>query len=295
MALNIDDLQLLIDIVACGSFSQAAARRGWSQPQVSQRVGVLEADLDAQLFQRHRRGAIPTAACLSFLPAVQEALATLEAGRTAIQGAPALPRMTLACMPSLASVVFGPILVALAKAPMEIRCSTDHSQTIMENLLSAKAQFGFILKCPAVAGIQMERIWRSPIVAVVHKRHPLAKSGALTLTDIANEQLAPQFWGDGCDQLINQLRSLRSVSGPIHAIQPASAAREMAMEHGFLTFMPEVAVKRDLREGRLIKLNISDLPLWEWEVMMAWRSGKRSDVSKQLVIDTVRAMAADWA
>ncbi|NHQ86522.1 LysR family transcriptional regulator [Iodobacter sp. HSC-16F04] len=295
MALNIDDLQLLIDIVACGSFSQAAARRGWSQPQVSQRVGLLEAGLGAQLFQRHRRGAIPTAACMSFLPSVQEALATLEAGRTAIQGAPALPRMTLACMPSLASVVFGPILVALAKAPMEIRCSTDHSQTIMENLLSSKAQFGFILKCPAVAGIQMERIWRSPIIAVVHKRHPLAKSGALTLADIANEQLAPQFWGDGCDQLINQLRSLRSASGPIHAIQPASAAREMAMEHGFLTFMPEVAVKRDLREGRLIKLAISDLPLWEWEVMMAWRSGKRSDVSKQLVIDTVRAMAADWA
>jgi LysR family transcriptional regulator, pca operon transcriptional activator len=295
MALNIDDLQLLVDIVACGSFSQAAARRGWSQPQVSQRVSLLEADLGAQLFQRHRRGAIPTAACLSFLPAVQEALATLDAGRIAIQGAPALPRMTLACMPSLASVVFGPILVALAKAPMEIRCSTDHSQTIMENLLSAKAQFGFILKCPAVAGIQMERIWRSPIIAVVHKRHPLAKSGPLTLADIANEQLAPQFWGDGCDQLINQLRSLRSVSGPIHAIQPASAAREMAMEHGFLTFMPEVAVKRDLREGRLIKLNISDLPLWEWEVMMAWRSGKRADVSKQQVIDTVRAMAADWA
>ncbi|AMC34895.1 LysR family transcriptional regulator [Janthinobacterium sp. B9-8] len=295
MALNIDDLQLLIDIVACGSFSQAAARRSWSQPQVSQRVSLLEADIGAQLFQRHRRGVIPTAACLSFLPAVQEALAALEAGRTAIQGAPALPRMTLACMPSLASVVFGPILVALAKAPMEIRCSTDHSQTIMENLLSGKAQLGFIIKCPAVAGIQMERIWRSPIIAVVHKRHPLAKSGQLVLTDIANEQLAPQFWGDGCDQLISQLRSLRSVSGPIHAIQPASAAREMAMEHGFLTFMPEVAVKRDLREGRLIKLNISDLPLWEWEVMMAWRSGKRADISKQRVIDTVRAMAPDWA
>ncbi|WP_206434442.1 substrate-binding domain-containing protein [Iodobacter ciconiae] len=192
-------------------------------------------------------------------------------------------------------MVLAPILVALAKAPMEIRCSTDHSQTIMENLLSGKAQLGFIIKCPSVAEIQMERIWRSPIIAVVHKRHSLAKAGKLTLADIANEQLAPQFWDDGCDQLINQLRSLRSVSGPIHAIQPASAAREMAMEHGFLTFMPEVAVKRDLHEGRLIKLTISDWPLREWEVMMAWRSGKRADISKHQVIDTVRAMAADWA
>jgi len=295
MALSLDDLQLLLDIEACGSFSQAAARRGWSQPQVSQRVSLLEADLGTQLFQRHRRGAIATAACLGFLPSVKEALAALESGRQALQGAPALPRMQLACMPSLASVIFGPILVALAKAPLEIRCNTDHSPNIMEQLLSSKAQLGFILKCPPMAGIQMERIWRSSIVAVVHKRHPLARSGVLSLADIANEQLAPQFWGDGCDQLISQLRSYRTASGPIHAIQPASAAREMAMEHGFLTFMPEVAVKRDLREGRLIKLAISDLPVWEWEVMMAWRSGKRSDSSKQLVIDTVRAMAADWA
>ncbi len=29
--------------------------------------------------------------------------------------------------------------------------------------------------------------------------------------------------------------------------------------------------------------------------MVAWRSGKRVDDSKQRVLDTVRAMAADWA
>ena len=59
--------------------------------------------------------------------------------------------------------------------------------------------------------------------------------------------------------------------------------------------MPEVAVKRELREGRLVKLDLQDLPVSEWEVMVAWRSGKRVDASKQRVLDTVRAMAADWA
>ena len=295
MSLSVDDLQLLVDIVDCGSFSQAAARRRWSQPQVSQRVSLLEADLRAQLFQRHRRGALPTAACHAFLPAAKEAIATLEQGRKAIQSAPALPLVTLACLPSLASVVFGPILVALAQAPMEIRCRTDHSPAIMEELLTGKSQLGFVLKCPPMAGIQMERIWRSRIVAVVHRNHKLARSKPKTLAAIANEQLAPQSWGDGCFQLIEQLRGLRTVPGPIHTVQPASAAREMALEHGFLTFMSEVAVKRELREGRLVKLDLQDLPVSEWEVMVAWRSGKRVDASKQRVLDTVRAMAADWA
>lgn len=294
MAIGMDDLQLLVDIVDCGSFSQAAARRGWSQPQVSHRVGLLEADVGAALFQRHRRGALPTAACDAFLPAAREAIAALDRGRKAIQSSPSLPRVTLACLPSLASVVFGPILVALAQAPLEIRCRTDHSSAIMEELLTDKSQLGFVLKCPPMAGIQMERMWRSPIVAVVDANHHLAHTGPQTLTAIANEPLAPQAWGDGCYQLIDQLRALRTVAGPIHTVQPASAAREMAMEHGFLTFMPEVAVKRELRAGRLVKLELQDLPLWEWEVMVAWRSGKRVDASKQRVLDTVRAMAVDW-
>lgn len=294
MAIALDDLLLLVDIVACGSFSQAAARRGWSQPQVSQRVSALEADIGAQLFQRHRRGAQPTAACDAFLPSAQAALAALEQGRQAVQSAPALPRVTLACLPSLSSVVFGPILLALAQAPIEIRCRTDHSPAIMEELLTGKSQLGFVIKCPPMAGIQMEKLWRSPIVAVVHKSHPLAKSKPRTLAEVANARLAPQSWGDACYLLIDLLRTLRTVPGPIHTVQPASAAREMALEHGFLTFMPEVAVKRDLREGRLVKLDLQDLPLWEWEVMVAWRSGKRVDANKQMVLDTVRAMAPDW-
>lgn len=295
MSISIDDLTLLLDIVACGSFSQAAARRGWSQPQVSQRIAALEVEVGTQLFLRHRRGAVATAACQAFLPAARAALAALDEGRKAVQGAPALPRVTLACLPSLASVIFGPVLLALAEAPFEIRCSTDHSPAIMERLLTGAAEVGFVLKCPPMAGIQMERIWCSPIVPVVSKHHPLARAGVLTLAEVANERLAPQFWGDGCDELLALLRPHRTVQSPLHAIQPASAARELAMEHGFLTFSPEVAVKRDLREGRLIKLQISDLPLWQWEVMMAWRAGKRPDAPKQQVLDTVRAMAPDWA
>jgi DNA-binding transcriptional LysR family regulator len=164
----------------------------------------------------------------------------------------------------------------------------------MEELLTGKSQLGFVIKCPPMAGIQMEKLWRSPIVAVVHKSHPLAKSKPRTLAEVANARLAPQSWGDACYLLIDLLRTLRTVPGPIHTVQPASAAREMALEHGFLTFMPEVAVKRDLREGRLVKLDLQDLPLWEWEVMVAWRSGKRVDANKQMVLDTVRAMAPDW-
>jgi DNA-binding transcriptional LysR family regulator len=293
MSIDFDDLRLLLDIVACGSFSQAAARRRWSQPQVSQRIGALEQQVGAQLFRRHRRGAMPTEACLAFLPCARDALAALDAGRLAVRGTPALPQVTLACLPSLASTVFGTLLPALVNSRLEIRCTTDHSPIIMDMLLTDRAQLGFVLNCPAVAGIRLERLCVSPIVAVVRRGHPLAH--ARTLADVANAQLAPQYWGPECDALISLLRAHRTVAQAIHTIQPSSAALELAAEHGFLTFMPEISAARLLRNGQLQRLALADLPPWEWELMVAWRSGKRPDIAKETVLQQVRALAKDWA
>ncbi|WP_426341803.1 LysR family transcriptional regulator [Pseudoduganella sp. S-14] len=291
MALNFDDLALLVEIVESGSFSQAAARRRWSQPQVSQRVAALEEQLGVQLFTRHRRGATATPACKTFLPAAQQALDAIAAGKLAVQGAPALPQVVLDCVPSLASLVFGPLLLKLADAPLEIRCTTDHSPVIMEKLLTGRAHLGFVLKCPAIAGIQLERLYSSPIVAVVRRGHPLTRRNALKLADVANARLAPQFWGEACDELIRMLRAHRRNDSPVHAIQPASAAIELALEHGFLTFMPEMAAARQLKLGSLVKLEIGDLPRWEWEAMVAWRSGKRPDAAKLRVLQAVRELS----
>ena len=106
MAMTLDDLQLLLDVANRGSFSKVAAIRGWSQPMVSQRIAVLEQELGQSLFRRHRRGATPTPACEQFLPAATAALSALEGGRLAMQGAPALPRIRLSCLPSLTTAVF---------------------------------------------------------------------------------------------------------------------------------------------------------------------------------------------
>ncbi|BEV71619.1 LysR family transcriptional regulator [Paludibacterium sp. THUN1379] len=294
MSVSLSDLALLIDVAERGSFSQAAALRGWSQPQVSQRIAVLEAELGHALFQRHRRGAIPTAACEQFLGPARQALAAFRQGQEALLAAPPLPRIHLSCLPSLTTPVFGPLLLRLVDAPFEIRCHTDHSPQIMQTVLTGEIDVGFVLKCPAIAGVQVEPLWRSPIVPVVSPDHPLARQAApLKLADVANYRIAPQYWGQACEELIRRLWLVRLHSSAIHAIQPASAAREMAFSHGFLSFLPELSVREDLKAGRLIRLQIPELPEWLWEVMMAYRSGKRPSTAKQTVLEAARALAAD--
>ncbi|MBV8645901.1 LysR family transcriptional regulator [Paludibacterium sp.] len=293
MSVSLEDLALLIDVAELGSFSQAAARRGWSQPQVSQRIAVLETELGQALFRRHRRGAEPTSACELFLVSARQAVQAFQQGQEALLAAPPLPRIHLSCLPSLTTPVFGPLLLRLVDAPFEIRCHTDHSPQIMQSVLTGDIDVGFVLKCPAIAGVQVEPLWRSTIVPVVAAHHPLARiEGPLTLKTVADHRIAPQFWGDGCEELIRRLWLVRQRQSAIHAIQPASAARDMALHHGFVSFLPELSVRDDLGRGNLVKLHIPELPEWQWEVMMAYRSGKRQDEAKQIVLDTARALAA---
>lgn len=220
MSMDLDDLQLLLDVAELGSFSQAAAIRGWSQPLVSQRIAQLEESLGAPLFQRHRRGVTPTRACEEFLPSARSALAILSEGRLALQGAPALPCIRLSSLPSLTSVVFGSLLMELVDEPFEIRCTTDHSGEIMQSLLTGEADIGFVLKRPPVAGLQMELLCCSPIIAIASPLHPLAGCHGLTLEDIADQRLAPQVWGPGCDVFIQQLRRLRRAASPCMRCSP---------------------------------------------------------------------------
>ena len=91
------------------------------------------------------------------------------------------------------------------------------------------------------------------------------------------------------------MRLLRQVTSPLHAIQPASAARELALEHGFITLMPALAITRDLEFGRLVRLDVTDLPPDHWDVMMAWRSGKRPNPAKERVLEAARTLARRWS
>jgi len=294
MSLLISDLELLRDVAERGSFSQAAAARGWSQPQVSQRIAQLEASLGTQLFQRHRRGAVATPACLLYLESVKRALSELSLGRQAIQGAAVLPEARVGCPPSLASLVFSPLVAALAEQPVELFCHTDHSPELMERVLAGRLKVAFVFNRPTITGIQLELLARSPIVAMVAADHPLAQSGPLPLAAIADARISPQSWGQDAEALVRLLRQHRRAPLPLHTNQPATTACELALEHGFIVFMPAIAALRELSRGQLKVLELSDLPQWEWEVMMAYRAGKRPDAARELVLQAAREIGHGW-
>ena len=96
-------------------------------------------------------------------------------------------------------------------------------------------QVGFVLKCPPMAGIQMERIWCSPIVPVVHKRHPLAQRGELTLAEVDHYgRVTPESLraalGDAPDEVA--LVSVMLANNEVGTINDITALTAVTRQHG---------------------------------------------------------------
>ena len=84
--MNIADIQTFVAITELGGFTHAARRLHRSQPAISRRLGILEHELGAPLFERLRGHARLTEAGRVFLPHAEAALASLRDGRDAVRG-----------------------------------------------------------------------------------------------------------------------------------------------------------------------------------------------------------------
>lgn len=65
-------LQSLLEVVRLGSIAEAARSLNLTSAAVGQRIKTLERDLNADLLTRTGHKAVPTEACLHFLPRIQE-------------------------------------------------------------------------------------------------------------------------------------------------------------------------------------------------------------------------------
>jgi DNA-binding transcriptional LysR family regulator len=79
------EIQAFVTIARTGSFTAAAGELGISQPAVSRRVELLEAELGQPLFDRIHSGARLTAAGEAFLPHARHVLSAVRDGMAAVE------------------------------------------------------------------------------------------------------------------------------------------------------------------------------------------------------------------
>lgn len=259
---SLDQLRTFIAAVEEGSFSAAARKLRRAQSAVSEMVSALEEQIGVPLFDRSGRYPKLTAAGTVLLADARGVVSGVDFMKARARG------MSAGLEPELSAVVdvFFPI-VALTSAAKEfrekfpgtpLRLYVEALGGVFQPLLDGRASLGVAGPLPLMPGnISAERLSDTGLVIVAAHDHPLAAiEGPIPRTELAKHT-----------QLVLTDRSNLSAGREFGVMSPATwRLSDLFAKHAFLLNglgfggMPLHTVKPDLDSGRLVALNIEDVP-----------------------------------
>ncbi|MGY6269374.1 LysR family transcriptional regulator [Achromobacter denitrificans] len=206
MQWTLDQLRQFAAAAQAGSFSAAARRLGRAQSAVSTSVGLLEADLGVELFDRSRRNATLTPAGEVMLQEARELLRQAggleQRARSFAGGQDA--RLSIALDEALPHLVLGALLKELAARfpALELTQLNGTATEVADYVQQGRASVAFHFDRgdpgPAFAHRYLGNAAQGIFVA---RGHPLAALAAVGRSDLArHRQLVMQM--DGVDDLV---------------------------------------------------------------------------------------------
>ncbi|PPJ13905.1 LysR family transcriptional regulator [Nocardia nova] len=167
-------LRVVREAARCGSFSGAADRLGYTQSAVSRQISLMEQAAGHPLFERHARGAAPTAAGQVVVRHAEAVLAELDSTREQLDRLTAGPPATVrvgAFSTAMAALV--PRAVAATSARVPLREGTS------PRLLTAVARGRLDLAVVTETGmlpddVEVELLLDDPLLVAVAPSHRLA-------------------------------------------------------------------------------------------------------------------------
>ncbi|NRP90727.1 HTH-type transcriptional activator AllS [Ensifer adhaerens] len=259
---SLDQLRTFVAAADEGSFSAAARRLRRTQSAVSESIANLEAQLAVTLFDRSARYPQLTAQGNVLLADARTVVGAVDFMKARAKG------IAGGLEPELTAVidVFFPI-ATIADVSHEfrrefpvtpLRLYVEALGAAMQPVIDGRASFGIVGSLPTLpAGLVAERITSVEFVMVAAARHPLAQLEGL----IPREELARHV------QLVLTDRSDLSTGREFGVMSPLTwRLADLFAKHAFLLSglgwggMPLHAIEKDITEGRLIELNIEDVP-----------------------------------
>ncbi len=239
---SIASLRLVAKIVQTGKLTIAANQIHLSQSAASHALRILETQLGAPLFHRHRDGLHLSDAGRKLLPAIETILNGLDTLRSEAAGWTTLEsgNLRIAAVPSLAATILPPLLRQYSERfpKIEIALFEGTDDEVHDWLQCGFAHVGFAaLPLPGIAGVE---ILRDEWLALVPKR-TFAARGSITLRELSAARFLMS--GGGCERHIQKIfaDAHLSVNQPL-LIKQMPTIQAMVREGLGVSLVPSLSV-----------------------------------------------------
>ncbi|MEO3475290.1 LysR family transcriptional regulator [Roseomonas sp. CAU 1739] len=192
MRLPLRALVYVVAVADAGSISGAARRLRLSQPSISEAVAACEAEFGFPLFVRHHaRGVSPTPAGARVLAEARALLAHAEDFSHAARAMGRDPsgEITVGCFVSIAPRFIPALLAGFRGAFPRVRVAVEEGNhdAVLDGLLDGRTELALAYDYALRPGLDAESLAHLPPHAVLPVTHRLARRGAVTLADLAEE------------------------------------------------------------------------------------------------------------
>jgi DNA-binding transcriptional LysR family regulator len=259
---EIDQVETFLAVATFGGFHRAAEALRVSQPAVSARIKALEQSLGVSLFSRSRSGLTLSEAGRTLRPFAEQLLRTASLARQAVHEAQPGKGGPLQIAAALSiSVYFLPdVLKRFQRVHpnLIVTIRSGHSKEVLELVLQEEVEIGLArsLQHPEVETLSLRD---DPLLLVNHPKQGPKYAKRARLEEVAGWPLIFYERGSSDWTLTHSLfRSAGLVPNVAMEADSIETAKRMVERGLGLAFLPQLAVGRELRLGKLNPITLVD-------------------------------------
>ncbi|HEY1271674.1 MAG TPA: LysR substrate-binding domain-containing protein [Terriglobales bacterium] len=260
--MEIDQIETFLAVATYGGFHRAAEALRLSQPAISARIRALEESLGVSLFARGPSSFSLSAAGNALRPVAEQILRTVALARQAVHEVQpsAAGALRIGAALSVCTYFLPDVLKAYQEShpKLMVNLRSGNSAQVLKMVLEDEVDIG-VARSLVHPEVETMPLRDDPLVLVVHPAFAGARRRKVRLEEIESWPLI--FYDRGSSDwtlshgLFRHAGLLPNVVLEVETIEASKRMIERKLGYGFL---PQIAVIQELRQGKLISVEIVD-------------------------------------
>jgi len=294
--MDLQQLETFLAVVEERSFSRAAQRMLRTQPAVSQVIRKLEDELGEPLFERASRDGSLTAAGEVLRSYAERMVGLRQEAASAVRELKTLERGQLNLAANEYTTLYLlPLLDRFRHISPHISLAVQRSlaSRIPDELVARRAELGVLSFRPDPEQFCSVQVYSDPVAFVVHAGHPLAGRRRVHLRELGGQNFVAHNVPSPMRRQIIATFAEHKTPLNIGVELPSLEAvkRFVAMGNG-VAFLPQIAAAREIEQGELAKVPISEVKL-ERQLRLVYRRAAVLSHSAMAFLQVVRAFSTE--
>ena len=287
--MDFGQIEAFVQVATHSSFSRAAESLQLTQPSITARIQSLERELGEEMFERGGRGVKLTDAGRVFLPCAERILQQIQEARDAVDE---VRHVQMGSLRLGAAITFSTyVLPGLLHRwrqefpGVDVVIRTGRSEQVMNLLLTDEVQVG-IGRTLSSPDVEQVPLYDDEITLVAYPQHEFARTGRATISEAAREPIVLFDRGSSYYGMIHDLfRKAAVIPNVAMELDSLEATKRMVEEGLGIALVPLVTVERELKEGSLVRVDLSDVAPIERPISLMLRKNRKRSRTVQAFVE----------